>query len=85
MNKLTSQFTDECSVSIYLRIYGSTTLVLLGRFLSFITYKQSVGLLGRGISPSEALYLHTEQNKHKINASSGIRTHDSSVGEREEG
>jgi hypothetical protein len=47
------------------------------------SYTQSVGLLGRGISPSQGLYLYTEQHKHKINthntgihASSGIRTHD---------
>jgi hypothetical protein len=29
-------------------IYGSTALVDLGRFLSFVIYKQSVGHLGRG-------------------------------------
>jgi hypothetical protein len=28
----------------------------------------TVGLLGRGISPSQGLYLYTEQNKHRINA-----------------
>jgi hypothetical protein len=47
-------------------INGSTTLVDLGRFLSFLIYRQSVGLLGRGISPSQSRYLHTEkqaQNK----------------------
>jgi hypothetical protein len=27
-------------------------------------YTQSVGLLGRGISPSEGRYRHTTQNKH---------------------
>jgi hypothetical protein len=50
------------------------------------SYTQSVGLLGRGISPSQDLYLHTEQHKHRINAhntdihaSSEIRTHDPSV------
>jgi hypothetical protein len=32
------------------------------------SYKQSVGLLGRGISPSQGLYLHREQHKHRINA-----------------
>jgi hypothetical protein len=48
------------------------------------SYTQSVGLLGRGISSSQGLYLHTE-HKHRINtntnihASSGIRTHDPSV------
>jgi hypothetical protein len=29
---------------------------------------QSVGLLGRVISPSQCLYLHTEQHKYRINA-----------------
>jgi hypothetical protein len=47
---------------------------------------QSVGLIGRGISLSQGLYLHTGQYKHRIkahntdtNALSGIRTHDPSV------
>jgi hypothetical protein len=46
---------------------------------------QSVGLLGRVISPSEGRYLHTGQHKQRINAQtdihvlSGIRTYDPSV------
>jgi hypothetical protein len=50
------------------------------------SYTQSVRLLGRGNSPSQGLYLHTKQHKHRINAHntdvhalSGIRTHDPSV------
>jgi hypothetical protein len=50
------------------------------------SYTQSVGLLRRGISPSQGLYVHTEQHKHTINAHStdihalsGIRSHDPSV------
>jgi hypothetical protein len=54
--------------TICIPIYGSTALVDLSRFLSFLIYIQSVGLLGRGISPSQGLYLHTEQQKHRINA-----------------
>jgi hypothetical protein len=61
-------------------------LLGLGRVFSFLIYTQSVGLLGRGISPSQGLYLHTEQHKHRIIAHntdihtlSGIRTHDPSV------
>jgi hypothetical protein len=50
---------------------------------NFTFYTKSVGLLGRGISPSQGLYLHAEQHKHRINedihASSGIRTQDPSV------
>jgi hypothetical protein len=52
----------------YLFIYGCTVLVDLGRFFSFLIYTQSVGLLGRGISPSQGNYLHREQHKHRINA-----------------
>jgi hypothetical protein len=36
------------------------------QFLDLLT--QSVGLLGRGISPSQGRYMHTGQNKHRINA-----------------
>jgi hypothetical protein len=46
---------------------------------SFLIIRQSVGLLGRGISTSQGRYLH----KHRINADihvwSAIRTHDLSV------
>jgi hypothetical protein len=31
------------------------------------SYRQSVGLLGRGISSSQGLYLNTGQHKHRIN------------------
>jgi hypothetical protein len=47
-------------------------------------FTQSVGLLGRGISMSQGLYLQTGQHKHRINAhtdihaSSGIEDHDPS-------
>jgi hypothetical protein len=67
-------------------IYGSTVLLLdLGRFFSFLIHTQSVGLLGRGISPSQGRYLHTEEHKHRkkthtdIHTLSGIRTYDPSV------
>jgi hypothetical protein len=47
--------------------------------LQFLNLIQSVGLLGRGMSPTQDRYLH----KHKINANiktlSGIRTHNPSV------
>jgi hypothetical protein len=52
----------------YFCLYGSTVLVDLGRFFNFLIDTQFVGLLGRGISPSQGSYLHTEQNKHRINA-----------------
>jgi hypothetical protein len=37
-------------------------------FSSVIIFKQTVGLLGRLISPSQGRYLHIGQHKHKINA-----------------
>jgi hypothetical protein len=42
--------------------YGSTVLVDLGRFFSFLIYTQSVGLLGRGIGPSQGRYLQNNIN-----------------------
>jgi hypothetical protein len=55
-------------------INGSTVLVDPDCFFSFLIYTQSVGLLGRGISPSQGRYLRTEQHKHRM-----FRTHDPSV------
>jgi hypothetical protein len=50
------------------------------RFLEL--FRQTVGLLGRVISPSQGLYLHrtTQHRKTRTNihALSGIRTHDPS-------
>jgi hypothetical protein len=52
-------------------------------------FRQSVGLLGRGISPLQGPYLHKEQqtqNKRThIHAMSGIRAHDPSVRAGEDG
>jgi hypothetical protein len=45
-------------LSIYLWIYSPWDL---GRFFSFLIYKQSVGLLGRGISPSQGR-TYTQKN-----------------------
>jgi hypothetical protein len=55
-------------IETYLSICGSTALVDLGRFFNFLIYTHSVGLLGRGISPSQGRFLHTEQYKGRINA-----------------
>jgi hypothetical protein len=53
----------------YLSIYGSTALcwALAAVSVSW-SFTQSVGLLGRGISPSQDRSLHTEQHKHRINS-----------------
>jgi hypothetical protein len=37
-------------------------------FQFFCLFTQSVGLLERGISPSQGRYLQTENHKHRINA-----------------
>jgi hypothetical protein len=53
-------------------------------------FTQTVGLLGRVISPSQGLYLNKGQHKHRITLTTdiytlrGIRTHDSSVQARED-
>jgi hypothetical protein len=44
---------------------------------SFLNLRESVGLLGRGISPSQGRYLHTGQHRHPCLG--GIRTHVPSV------
>jgi hypothetical protein len=61
------QIMSNC-LSVSPSMYGSTALVDLGRFFSFLIYTQSVGLLGRGISQSQGRYLHTEQHNHRIKA-----------------
>jgi hypothetical protein len=52
-------------------------------YFSFLVLRQSVGLLGRGINPSQGRYLHRTtqiQNKRTdIHALSGNGTHDPSV------
>jgi hypothetical protein len=75
--------------SIHSFIHSSMALRTLldpGLFFSFVIFfTQSVGLLGRGISPSQGRYLHTGEHKHRINAHTGIRalsgiwSHDSNV------
>jgi hypothetical protein len=49
--------------------------------LKFLNRRQSVGLLGRMISPSQGRYLTQTQNQRRqnIHAFSGIRTQDPSV------
>jgi hypothetical protein len=70
----------------YLPLYSFTILCwTLAIFSVSYSYTQSVGLLGRGVSPSQGRYLHTGQHKHRINAYtdihalSGIRTHNAGV------
>jgi hypothetical protein len=54
-------------------------------FSCVIFFTKTVGLFGKGISPSQGRYLHTGQHKHRLNSYtdihvlSGIRTHDHSM------
>jgi hypothetical protein len=68
--------------------------ILLGTGLFFtfvIVFKSSVGLVWRGIGPSQSRYLHIEQHRHRIIAHtdihylSGTRTHDPNVRASEDG
>jgi hypothetical protein len=57
-----------CTV-LSLSIYRSTALCwALAAFSVSWTYTQSVGLLGRLISPSQGLYPYIKQHKRRINA-----------------
>jgi hypothetical protein len=56
-------------IIIIINYYGSTALYwALATFSVSWSCTQSVELLGRGISPSQSPYLHTEQHKNRINA-----------------
>jgi hypothetical protein len=66
-------------------------LLCPGLVFSFVIFfTQSVGLLGRGISPSQGRHLHTRTTTQRINehtdihALNGIRTHDQTVRESED-
>jgi hypothetical protein len=71
----------------YLPTYGSTAPFEPWPFFQFVN---PLELLERGISPSQGLYLHTEQHKQNkrtradTHALSGIRTHDPRVRARED-
>jgi hypothetical protein len=52
-------------INYYNFFIGSTAFVGSGRLFSLLIYSQSVGLLGRGISPSQGLHLYTGQHKQR--------------------
>jgi hypothetical protein len=73
-------------LSLSLSLSLSLTLFPVAFFqFNFFTLRELVEPLGRGISPSQGRYLHTEQHKYRINAHtdihalSEIRTYDPSV------
>jgi hypothetical protein len=85
MNTVYFQHTFGIHVSLYLAYSLSCCSHLelrasVKRFVSLQFPRELVGLLGRGISPSQGRYL---QHKHRINANihalSGIQTYDPSV------
>jgi hypothetical protein len=47
--------------------------------LQFLNFRQSVGLFGQMIRPSQGRYLHAHRKNSNIHALSEIRTHDPSV------
>jgi hypothetical protein len=51
-------------VSIYLAVVVESTVGIWPLCNFLLLYIHSVGLLGRGISPSQGRYVHTEQHKH---------------------
>jgi hypothetical protein len=64
-------------------LYESMGLWILATLSVSSSYTQSVGLLERGVSPSQGRYLYSTtqtQNNADIRAWSGIRTQDPSVG-----
>jgi hypothetical protein len=78
--------TDKSLIQSLIYQWHYSPLLDPGLFFSFVIFfTQSVGLLGRGISPSQGRYLYTGQYKRRINAHtdinalSWIRTHDPSV------
>jgi hypothetical protein len=80
--------SDDCFLcSLHnLFLFGSTVLCWALAAFQFLDLTQAAGLLERGISPSQGLYLNTGQHKHRINTYtpnihilSGIRTHEHSV------
>jgi hypothetical protein len=70
----------------FIRQWLYSALLGPGLFFSFVIFfTQTVGLLGRVISPSQGLDLNTGQHKHRISAHtdihslSAIRIHDQTV------
>jgi hypothetical protein len=63
------------SIGIFYTFLMALQPLLLGPGLFFnfvIFFTQTVGLLGRVISPSQGLYLYSRQHKHRINANTNI-------------
>jgi hypothetical protein len=55
-------------IAVFTSYYDAiSTYTIFRRFFGFSVCTQSVGVLGRGISPPQGRYLHAEQHKHRIN------------------
>jgi hypothetical protein len=61
---INKQINDSGYLSVVVQFFCWT----LAAFSDSLFYAQSVGLLGRGMSPSQGPYLHTGQHKHRMNA-----------------
>jgi hypothetical protein len=65
--KLLKNFPKFCGTGVFIVAFTAAINIIylstvLFEFLNLVT--QSVGFLGRGISPSQGRYLHTRQQKH---------------------
>jgi hypothetical protein len=77
--KLEFWSSQACSFYKFIHQWLYSPLLGPGLFFSFVIFfTQTVGLLGRGISPSQDRCLYTGQHTD-THALSGIRTHDPSV------
>jgi hypothetical protein len=72
------------SVNDFSSASSSEKHLFLNQYEKYESYRQSAGLLGRVISPSQGRSLHRttqtqKKSSHNIDASSGIRTHDLNI------
>jgi hypothetical protein len=74
-NLLARKKTALSNIFIHSFIHQCLYSPLLGPgffFSSVNFFSKTVGLLGRGISPSQGPYLHIEQQKHRINTQTSM-------------
>jgi hypothetical protein len=70
---LTCMFLENSVLLIFIHFFHQWFFLGPGLFFSsVIFFTQTVGFLGRVISPLQCRYLHTGQHKHRINASTNI-------------
>jgi hypothetical protein len=62
-NTWSNRYYDRAAVVFFRILFLLLWLYSLDRFFSSLTYTQSVGHLGRGISPSQGRCLHIREHK----------------------